>query len=503
MTKVTLEIHDDVISALNKIRNINDSGIELEVPAGSVLFENILNIKLIKEFSQKNGVTVEIETEDENGLAMLENTEGNTTGFSTNTLPNESIHEETVYERPTKKITFKFPKLPSLNFGGGLKLIIPAIIIALVVGGYVYAGNNLPKANVKINVKSLPLTRSVTVKVKADTPTDATQKILRGTKVTTSVQDTLEGTATGEKVVGQKASGTVTVYNKTSDSVKIKKGTYLTSDKGYKFVTDDDVTVDAKVVTPDPAGIQPDTVAYGNASVDVTADAVGDTYNLKKAVTFTIKGYKSSEMVASAKDDFKGGSSKKVTVVSDVDQKNLSDKLKEQLIQKASTDIQNKMGAGQKLIKGTVTAQITDESFNKKIGDETTTFSVTQTANATALAYFNSELTSLTDKASTETIPAGFELSDMDKQIGVEVLGNSSTGTEADLQITMKTFVITKIDKEALTKKLAGKSAAEATKIVGGIQEINNYEVSISPRMMFFGNIPKDEKKIFIEVVRQ
>ena len=110
MTKITIEIHEDVIAALNKIRNINDSGIELEIPVGSVLFENILNIKLIKEYSQKNGVNIEFSTEDESGLAMLETLEGNTTGFSTNTLPETISTEEPVFERPNKlkNINFAF-----------------------------------------------------------------------------------------------------------------------------------------------------------------------------------------------------------------------------------------------------------------------------------------------------------------------------------------------------------------------------------------------------------
>ena len=44
MTKVELEIYDDTVECINKCINIKDSGLEIEIPVGSVLFENILNL---------------------------------------------------------------------------------------------------------------------------------------------------------------------------------------------------------------------------------------------------------------------------------------------------------------------------------------------------------------------------------------------------------------------------------------------------------------------------
>src|SRR3972149_8916523 len=79
MTKLELEIHDDALSTLNKIRNLNDSGIELIVPEGSILFDNIISLKLISQAADKNQKIIQFTTTDETGtslIAMLEEPAG-------------------------------------------------------------------------------------------------------------------------------------------------------------------------------------------------------------------------------------------------------------------------------------------------------------------------------------------------------------------------------------------------------------------------------------------
>ena len=49
MNKITLEIHDDVMSAINKIEESAVGDVQVEIPESSVLFDNILSLKLIKK----------------------------------------------------------------------------------------------------------------------------------------------------------------------------------------------------------------------------------------------------------------------------------------------------------------------------------------------------------------------------------------------------------------------------------------------------------------------
>ena len=72
MTNVNIEIHDDVIEIYNKLKNIEETGIEIELPEGSVLFDNIINLKLLKKLLTKDGKVLTITTTDTKGNSFLE-----------------------------------------------------------------------------------------------------------------------------------------------------------------------------------------------------------------------------------------------------------------------------------------------------------------------------------------------------------------------------------------------------------------------------------------------
>ena len=68
MTQVEVELHDDAVSILNKLKNINDTGIELVVPDGAVILENMVNLKLLKTWVEESGKTLHFLT---NALEIL------------------------------------------------------------------------------------------------------------------------------------------------------------------------------------------------------------------------------------------------------------------------------------------------------------------------------------------------------------------------------------------------------------------------------------------------
>ena len=104
-------------------------------------------------------------------------------------------------------------------------------------------------------------------------------------------------------------------------------------------------------------------------------------------------------------------------------------------------------------------------------------------------------------------VPDGYELSGEEKQLSVEILGNSDStilsSDEADVQVTVKTFVRVKINEDAIKKSLVGKKLNEAEKIIGGIKNIKNYEITISPNIPFLTRIPSNISNIQIEVKRE
>src|SRR3990167_5181055 len=113
MTRLELQIHDDVIASLNKIEEINDSGIELVIPEGSILFENILNLKLLNQQAVKLGKTIQFETIDELGsnlISMLDDSQ-------TLAIPPQKQARFTVPKITIPKFSLAGMKMPKIKFG--------------------------------------------------------------------------------------------------------------------------------------------------------------------------------------------------------------------------------------------------------------------------------------------------------------------------------------------------------------------------------------------------
>ena len=49
MRKIILEIHDDILKVLETLESNQDDVVELEIPEGSVLFDNIVNLKILQK----------------------------------------------------------------------------------------------------------------------------------------------------------------------------------------------------------------------------------------------------------------------------------------------------------------------------------------------------------------------------------------------------------------------------------------------------------------------
>src|SRR3989304_5908740 len=352
MTKLELEIHDDALSTINKIRNLNDSGIELIVPEGSILFDNIISLKLISQAADKNQKIIQFTTTDETGaslIAMLEKPAGQ----SGQDYRPGGI-EQFVNTAPEKsRFIFK-------------KDMLPKIKLPKFKSGFFFLSKK-PVAYARVLLNSQPLTRSTTVKVKHGGTTDAAKMELKGQTLDTNVEITDEIPATGEKLVGKKAEGEALLYNKTVEEVELKKGSRLAYDeKDLVYILDDDVTIPARVDDP----VDPTIIKLGEATVKITAADIGSDYNIDANENLEVDDHKSSEVVAKTKDDLEGGESKKVKVVAEADKAALQKKVIEAAKEKAASDLKFKLGKTQRLIEGSVIPTITKEVYSAKPGDE-------------------------------------------------------------------------------------------------------------------------------------
>jgi hypothetical protein len=527
MTKIELEIHEDVFSVINKIKNTNDTGIELHIPEGSLLFENILNLKLLEKEAGHLGKVVHFKTTDEAGLNLIESindpekitpevtgdtfaeegeknpasAEATETERTATTSETEQQTENPIQpneqENKTKKRPLSFAKLNKIKFK---PILISLAVVALAGTGVYTFINNTPKAEVKVVIDSQPLTRSLSVKVKKEASTNPDERILRGISVETSSTETVSIETTGEKLVGTKATGKIRIYNKTDTDKVFRKGTEVTY-RNLVFILDETVTVPAR---EDSMEIPP-VITIGEATANVVAAEIGAEYNIDKGKSMEIEGERTTSFVASSEEDFKGGESKTVRVVTEEDRALLSAKALEANSAKVQDALTQQTASGQKLISGSSRNTIVKEDFNGEAGKQTDGLELVQTISSTALAYDQNDLEDILDELIKSFTPEGFIASEKDREINVEVLGNSDNSVlnpeEADLQVTIKTFVAPALDEEALKSSLAGKNLAEAEKVLGSIRNIKTYEINLNLNIPIISKIPAKTENINLEVI--
>ncbi len=508
MTKLELQIHDDIVSTINKMRNINDTGIELVIPENAVLFESIVNLKIIQSFADNLGLNVIFTTQDEIGNNLISMLDGNANINDFVETISGDITESTTAS--SKKFALKMPKLsfkphiPRFSIKGFV--LIPVFL--LILGGVYFWINSTRGAYAKITVESQALTRSLTIKVKTNAETSSEQKILKGYAITAEADEVTDIETTGEKTVGEKAEGKALIYNKTTDEKEFKKGTTLVYDRDtgdLNFLTTDGVTIPAAEPEDplDPAS----SLKPGSVEVDIIAENVGGDYNLAKDKSLEVKGQKKVDFTAKVSEELSGGKSEKIKVVAQADMDALREKIKKLAQDSATNALKRNVKGGQAFIDGSTTTKVEKETFSHKLDEKTDKLSLTQTVSATGLVYQKDDLNKLTDQLVTDLIPDGFELSNKEREVKVEVLGNSTnttlSSTEADIQVTLKTYIVYKINEDELKERLKGKSFSDGEKIVGSISNIKTYEFNINPNIPFFNKVPNDPSKITLEIIRE
>lgn len=594
--KVTLEIHDDILESLNKIKDLSATDIEVDVPEGSLLFDNAVNLKILKRLAKDHQKNISFKTNDQFGINILQELGDATTiddgdfitkssnlddanaeeeNFDESLDNNETeddidpetkkynqmttlldtgkssfgasasvrgqstsdFNEQGMQTKSSKFSLFskksknsendaadQFDSEDSSDFGDGifdetpkkrkkikLGFLLPIIILLILAGlgaGVYAAVTTLPTATVSVSVSSDPLTKSVSLKVKENSETSAVDRILKGEVIEASVTESIEVETTGEQTTGDKAKGKIKIYNRTDEEVSFSDGdivTYKSDDGDLNFVLLDDVDVDAESLE-DPADITSPTIP-GEATVEVEAVEIGSNYNVDEDETFEFEDYKRSEVFAQSDEDFDGGSSRTVAVVSEEDITKAKEELTTKLEEEAPKSLRSRVKLGTKLIEGSQTLNVLQESVDGQIGDEQDTVKVEQIVSVSGLIYSQEELDTLVDSLVQEFVPQNFELSDEEREVNVEVLGDSETtvlsSSEADLQVTLKTFVIPAINEEELIKTLTGVTLTEAERILGGIRNVNSYNLELEKSIPLWNRTPVKSENIEFELIRE
>ena len=447
----------------------------------------------------------EIQEEESNVVAV----DPSRLGFKKNVDVLEEVETPDGAPVTTKKwrtaIPLKIPNLSALPFphinisairemiasGGKGPIIVIAVIILFVIGLLYWF---VPHATVTVLMlpKSLSASEPITIDPKA-TSVDADKKIIPGVAQEKSVSGQKTIQVTGKKNVGNPAKGSVTIYNKSTDSKSFSKGDILTTGS-LAFTLDAGVQVAS-------ASESIGSLTFGKATGTVTASQIGTDSNLPAGTEFNFKGVDTSIAIARNDAALTGGTSKSVTVVTRTDQDALVKAISADLVDKAKQDLSGMVTGGAKLIDDTITTSVTQKTFNQELDQESTELSGNATVTVSGTAYNDDDVKTLLKAMITGQIPSGYALAEGRTQVTLAQVKVGKDG-KISAKATIKTDAIPSLDVTDIRKHLSGKTIQSVQEYLRSLTGVAAVEVRFG---MSFGKsrLPINAKNITVDLAIQ
>jgi hypothetical protein len=369
--------------------------------------------------------------------------------------------------------------------------VAAGVVLFLVVGVLLAAWWYLPEADVVVYVssKTLEETKLVTFDETARS-TDLETMVIPAEMVSVEVSGEKTGSATGEKTVGEKATGVVTVRNGTSAGIKLNAGTVLLGPSDLKFSIAESASVSAATSPSSP----------GTESLNVSAGDIGAQYNLAKGETLVVGNYPKSEVDALVDEDFTGGSSREIVAVSSEDLEKLEDGLTEELVDEGRDEISSEIGEGKVFIADAVESESVSRDFDRKVGDEASSVRLDLKLRVSGLVVSEEDFNKIGRSVLEPKVPEGFVLRDEQLKTSFDFLGGGDGLWEFD--VIFKANLLPEVDPVGIAKKISGRSLSTAerylTEMVPGYTRVR---ISVSPALPGkLSVIPRVVKHINVEV---
>ncbi|HVF69335.1 MAG TPA: baseplate J/gp47 family protein [Xanthomonadales bacterium] len=375
-------------------------------------------------------------------------------------------------------INLKLPKALK-NKGLLISLIITGFVLFFGIGLVALYFYNV-KAEVVLSVKPKEVTQEEDITFSLSSGNDFSQKIIAGKTVSTSIEGEATVNATGKKDTGDKAKGSVTLYNNANSKASLSSGTAIKSSNGITFTLDKDIEL-ASASGDIFSGTKP-----GTAQVGVSAKDIGTESNLPSGTKFSIGG--NSSLAAKNDNAFSGGSKKTLNVVSKSDIEKLRAELPKSLEKKAEEDLASKKSSDEIILPVLISSTLSKEKFDKDVDDEAKQVKLKATVIFEGISYDNASLEDfeksiLKDEYSQDISFAQNGIKNEIKNVKVQ----KNKDVSASLKITAG--LLPKIDNGEVVNKLKNKSAKEAKEILATLPQVTSSEIKYSPNLFFLSGI--------------
>ncbi len=287
--------------------------------------------------------------------------------------------------------------------------------------------------------------------------------------------DSISTDANGTVKLNKKSTGTVVIFNNTSASQKLTKGTRMQTPAGLVYLLDAAVTVPAKKTVAKKA-------VLGSVTTTVTAEAVGDKYN-SGPKDFTFVGFKGTAkfdtIYGRSKGNLAGGFSGDVPNIS---QKDLAsqiadakDKMKDTLL-----SLLKKQADSRYLIINNDTLQYKIINSETRLSDDKKQAVVKIDGSLQAETLLNASMTDASKTILGAEDVNGFKYEVNLSSSTIDISNSTSTGN-GQITATGDVQVGVSVNKDELAKSLQNKGKKEALALLQQTKGITYAQIKIFP----------------------
>lgn len=380
------------------------------------------------------------------------------------------------------KINFKLPKLKS-NF----LIFIPFIVLV-----FLFIPILMAKTNITLFATPYEFNKTINITLDSDAP-DLSSTVIPVEKKTITANASVTIKTTGQKTIGNKATGEITIFNKVEKVQNIPKGAILIDSKNQQFEL-----INAVQVASSSSNFDTGTMNFGQVKTVISAADIGSEYNITKDTPLHFKDFPETTIVVKSNTDFTGGSKQQINAVSQQDKANIEIQLADAIKVEADKKINEQFNNSNNIIKETIQTKKGKTELNREVGEETDNLTASTQSTVTVFAFkpdlkskiLEQFLSKENDYSNSNLNPDSFSFT-----LKIDKLDTSkATGS-----LNIKGSALPKIDIESVKKNISGRTVKKAGDIIKKtVNRVYDFNIKINPNV--FNIVPFNSKNIFIDV---
>ena len=422
-----------------------------------------------------------------------------TQGVKAEPEPKVEIKETSKVSKKPKKVGPSFLKTKALKtkeFFSKLnfKILGGFIALSLVILAFV-AFLILPSANIKAALNTEEIDYKLEITISAQAAEVNFEKSIVPGKLLESTQEIEENfEASGQRDIGNKATGTMAIINNSGDEQPLLVNTQFKDNKtGKIFLTNSGVVVPGATV--DSKGKK----VAGQTTVGVTAKEPGKSYNIKEGQFTIIKLSPSNQKLVYGvtEEAISGGSTNIVSVVSEDDLKKAKSETLKKILALAKEEFSNQLEEGYEINDGLIEKQTLSARPSVAKNQQASKFSYFLKVKFITIAYKQEQVKQLA-KEKVEN------LTSKDKEILEDTLKITYHKSKLDTKkeqikstAKIKGKATEKINEANLKLELKGRNKEEAESYLKSLVEISDAEVSFWP--LWVKSVPSNIGRIKLD----